>query len=198
MPADSDEWLRGATSTTRVLARLTVVWSLLLLAVLAVGLAVYVVTLLGAAPSVSQLRDVQSARPSVLIAADGKPLGVFRREKQQHVSLSDVSPHVIAAVIATEDHRFREHIGIDWWRTLSALFHTAAGDPQGGSTITQQLARNLFPEEIGRSRSLERKLREAITALRIERTYTKHTEPIAYRLTSGGLSVTTPIRLVLL
>ncbi len=149
------------------------VWSLLALTVLAFGLAAYVIRLLEDTPSVSQLKNVKSARPSVLLTADGKPLGVFRREKQQHVSLSDVSPHVIAALIATEDHRFRDHVGIDWWRTLSAVFHTASGDMQGGSTITQQLARNLFPEEIGRSRSLERKIKEAVTALRIEQTYTK-------------------------
>ena len=173
MPVDSDEWPRRARPNRRSAGRRLAVWSLLALMVLGFGLAAYIITLWAATPSVSQLKDVQSARPSVLLTADGKPLGVFRREKQQHVSLSDVSPHVIAALIATEDHRFREHIGIDWRRTLGAVFHTVTGDTQGGSTITQQLARNLFPEEIGRSRSLERKIKEAITALRIEQIYTK-------------------------
>ena len=125
------------------------------------------------APSVSALRDIQHARPSTVMSADGQVLGSFRRAKVERVALAEVSPHVVNALIATEDHRFREHRGIDVKRTFSALFHTATGDLQGGSTITQQLARNLFPEDIGRSRSVHRKLKEMITALRIERVYTK-------------------------
>ncbi len=72
-----------------------------------------------------------------------------------------------------QDHRFRDHHGVDWRRTAASVLHTLGGDPQGGSTLTQQLARNLFPDEIGRDRSLNRKLREIITALRIERLYSK-------------------------
>ena len=97
----------------------------------------------------------------------------YARAQQQHVTLAEISPHVVSALIATEDRRFREHHGVDLRRTAGALFHTATGSLQGGSTITQQLARNLFPEEIGRSRSLHRKLKELITALRIERHYSK-------------------------
>jgi penicillin-binding protein 1A len=80
---------------------------------------------------------------------------------------------VIRALIATEDHRFYDHAGIDVRRTLSAVLHTLAGDAQGGSTITQQLVRNLFPDEIGRERTIDRKLREIITAVKIEKAYTK-------------------------
>jgi penicillin-binding protein 1A len=80
---------------------------------------------------------------------------------------------VVAALIATEDHRFYEHHGMDWRRTASAVVRTLSGDKQGGSTITQQLARNLYPDEIGRAPSLTRKLKEAITALKIEAVYSK-------------------------
>jgi penicillin-binding protein 1A len=173
MQADPDDRLLPPVPAWRRRLRRTVLFGLVGLGVLGVALAAYIAVLFGAAPSVSQLKDVQTARPSTLLTADGKSLGTFRREKQERVGLAEISPHVIDALIATEDHRFREHRGIDAWRTLSAVFHTATGDMQGGSTITQQLARNLFPEEIGRSRSLDRKLKEAITALRIERVYTK-------------------------
>ncbi|MGC4061501.1 MAG: transglycosylase domain-containing protein [Aquabacterium sp.] len=61
-------------------------------------------------------------------------------------------------MIATEDHRFREHDGVDWQRSVQAAWRTGTGHIEGGSTITQQLARNLFPQEIGRSRTLDHKI----------------------------------------
>ncbi|MDO9198389.1 transglycosylase domain-containing protein, partial [Rhodoferax sp.] len=63
--------------------------------------------------------------------------------------------------------------GLDWRRTAAAAVSTVSGDRQGGSTLTQQLARNLYPEEIGRAPTLNRKLKEAITALKIEALYSK-------------------------
>jgi penicillin-binding protein 1A len=107
------------------------------------------------------------------MSADGKPLATFTRAQQERVPLAKISPNVVNALIATEDQRFYEHHGIDFYRTLGAAVRTAGGDTQGGSTITQQLARNLFPEDIGHSRTLARKARELITALRIERSFSK-------------------------
>ncbi|MBC7445542.1 MAG: transglycosylase domain-containing protein, partial [Polaromonas sp.] len=89
------------------------------------------------------------------------------------VTLDKISPNVVNALIATEDHRFYSHHGIDFRRTLGALVSTLSGELQGGSTLTQQLARNLYPEEIGRAATLNRKAKEAITALKIEAVYTK-------------------------
>jgi penicillin-binding protein 1A len=89
------------------------------------------------------------------------------------VSLDQVSPHVIHALIATEDHRFYQHFGIDWRRTLMGILRTLGGDTEGGSTLTQQLARNLYPVEIGRQRTITRKIKESITAIKIEYAYTK-------------------------
>lgn len=148
-------------------------WAILSAVLLLASAGVYFAYLVRTAPGVSALREIQDARASTVLSADGQVIGTFRREKVERVSLADISPHVVNALIATEDHRFREHRGIDLTRTVGALFHTVTGDLQGGSTITQQLARNLFPEEIGRSRSLHRKLKEMITALRIEQEYTK-------------------------
>ena len=153
----------------RLLRRFSLIGMVLAL-VMAAG---YVVVLLRVSPDTSKLREVQAARPSVLLSADGQLIATFSRAQQRHVGLDEISPHVIDALLATEDRRFHDHHGIDVLRTASALFHTATGKLQGGSTITQQLARNLFPEEIGRSRSLHRKFKELITALRIERIYTK-------------------------
>jgi penicillin-binding protein 1A len=99
--------------------------------------------------------------------------GSFEQGLQERVKLSQVSPHVVTALIATEDHRFYDHHGVDFTRIAGAMLASLKGDAQGGSTITQQLARNMFPEEIGRARSINRKLKELITAIKIENTYSK-------------------------
>ncbi|MDB5800330.1 MAG: penicillin-binding protein [Rhodocyclales bacterium] len=148
----------------------------ILLAVTGAGillLAIYVAALFPGLPSIEKLREARVSRPSVLLALDGTPIASFSQKQQEHVALKDVSPNVLAALLTTEDHRFYKHHGVDISRTVSAVRHTLKGNTQGGSTITQQLARNLFPEEIGRQRSVNRKVREIITALRIERAYTK-------------------------
>ncbi|HBO78950.1 MAG TPA: penicillin-binding protein, partial [Cupriavidus sp.] len=98
---------------------------------------------------------------------------VYRWANRDWVKLSEISPYVVDALIATEDHRFYQHHGLDWRRTASAALHTFSGDRQGGSTLTQQLARNRYPDEIGRAPTLTRKLKEAITALKIEALYSK-------------------------
>ncbi|MFP3589659.1 biosynthetic peptidoglycan transglycosylase, partial [Paraburkholderia sp. SIMBA_055] len=82
---------------------------------------------------------------------DGKLLAEFKPTNRVWMKLSDISPHVVDALISTEDHRFYEHHGIDFRRTAGAALHTFSGDRQGGSTITQQLARNLYPDDIGRA-----------------------------------------------
>ena len=150
---------------------------LLVLGVLCVASAIlaaaYIRNLIPGTPSVDDLLQARTAQPSLVLSANGKQLTAFNRAQQERIDLAQISPHVINALIATEDRRFYEHEGIDIGRTISAIFRTAGGDAQGGSTITQQLARNLFPEEIGRSRTLDRKLKEIITARKIERTYTK-------------------------
>jgi penicillin-binding protein 1A len=143
------------------------------LAALPILLLLYVLILIPFTPSISDLRKAKSAKPSVVLSSDGQELAVFKQANRDWVKLADISPKVIDALIATEDHRFYQHHGLDMTRTASALFQTVKGDLQGGSTLTQQLARNLFPEEIGRSATVTRKIKEAITALKIEVVYTK-------------------------
>ena len=146
---------------------------LLSLAALPGLLLLYVLLLIPFTPSIRDILQSKSQQPAMLMSVDGKELAVFKRANRDRIKLADISPNVIAALIATEDHRFYDHHGIDFKRTAAAVFHTFSGDTQGGSTITQQLARNLFPEEVGRSRSLTRKIKEVITALKIEALYTK-------------------------
>jgi penicillin-binding protein 1A len=146
--------------------------ALTVLSLIAAGV-LYLAALVPLTPGIEDLKQVQVMRPSVLLSADGKTLATFRRRQQEPLKLDQVSPHVVQALLATEDRRFYEHRGLDIRRTAGALYHTLKGDTQGGSTITQQLARNLFPEEIGRSRNVHRKFKEMVTALRIERVYSK-------------------------
>ena len=166
---------------------------------LAVGLALYTLALVPFTPGVQSLRHAREVHPSVLVSADGVELTKLARGNRDWVELADVSPHVVEALVATEDRRFYDHFGMDARRLVGAVGRTALGDPQGGSTITQQLARNLFPTRIGRARSLNRKLKEAVTAVKIERVYSKdeileiylNTVPFLYNATGIEMAART-------
>ncbi|HEY2022646.1 penicillin-binding protein 1A [Paraburkholderia sp.] len=150
--------------------RRTFAWGLAALPALFV---LYVLLLIPFTPSIGDIRKAKIEQPAQILSADGKLLAEFKPSNREWVKLKEISPNVVNALIATEDHRFYQHFGLDWRRTASAALHTFSGDRQGGSTITQQLARNLYPDEIGRAPTLTRKLKEAITALKIEAFYTK-------------------------
>jgi penicillin-binding protein 1A len=137
-------------------------------------LLLYVLALIPFTPGIGDLRKAKSETPSVVMSADGVVLAEYKRINRQWVSLDRIAPSVVQALIAMEDRRFYSHHGIDFVRIAGAFVSTLSGDMQGGSTITQQLARNLYPEEIGRSLSITRKVKEAITAVKIEAVYSKH------------------------
>ena len=124
-------------------------------------------------PSVRSLERAQETTPSRVLSADGTELTRFERPGREWIALDDVAEPVVETLLATEDRRFYDHGGMDLRRTVGAVLRTLGGDPQGGSTLTQQLARNLFPDEIGRARSVTRKVKEAVTAFKIERVYAK-------------------------
>jgi len=124
-------------------------------------------------PSIGDIRKARIERPARVLSADGKLIAEFRPVNREWVPLKLISPHTVDALIATEDRRFYAHHGIDWRRTLAAALHTFGGERQGGSTITQQLARNLYPDEVGRAPTLTRKLKELVTAFKIEMVYSK-------------------------
>lgn len=115
----------------------------------------------------------QTRRPSVtLLAGDGRIVATSGDLYGEPVRLKDLPPHLPAAILAIEDRRFYSHFGIDPVGLLRAAWAnvTAGRVVQGGSTITQQLAKNLFltPE-----RSFRRKIQEALLALWLERRFTK-------------------------
>lgn len=149
---------------------------------LAIGLAIllgitglatgYVIYLFQGLPSIEELENPQTAIASVVKSRDGVVLDRYYIENRTNVSIDEMSPNIVNALIATEDHRFYTHWGIDVERLLGLPYYWFQGRFQGGSTISQQLARNLY-RNIGREVSIRRKLREMITAVQIERNYTK-------------------------
>jgi len=132
----------------------------------------YVVYLFQGLPSIQQLENPKTAIASEVRSRDGEVLDKYFTENRTWVHFDNISPTVVDALIATEDHRFYQHWGIDMIRTLAIPYHLMMGRWQGGSTISQQLARNLY-KEIGQKFSVSRKFREMITAIQIERNYTK-------------------------
>ena len=168
--ARAQAWAVEQSRRAYALARRHPVRTVLLVPAL---LLLYLLLLIPLTPSISDLRKVKSEVPSVVMSADGVVLAEFKRINRQWVPLAKISKPVVDALIATEDRRFYEHHGIDFRRTGAAVLNTLRGRREGGSTITQQLARNLYPEQIGRSVSLNRKAKEAITALKIEFVYSK-------------------------
>jgi membrane peptidoglycan carboxypeptidase len=115
----------------------------------------------------------QPAVPSVIYAADGSVLATLRSaDNRQPVPLKDISPLLVAAVLDTEDHNFWAHGGIDVEDIVRALVADvrAGGAVEGGSTIAQQLVKNLYLSD---QKTLIRKVREAVLAERLEEKYTK-------------------------
>jgi len=115
--------------------------------------------------------------PSVILDRNGKEIGRIFVQNRSVIPIGEVPDIFIKALTAGEDSRFLSHGGVDYIGTLRALKFTAEGSAQGGSTITQQLARNAYnlkEEALKRDESrIQRKLVEAFLAMRIEKRYTK-------------------------
>ena len=137
-------------------------------------LGIYLLSLTGNLPATQRLENPQFQLATVAYTADGKELARYARQNRSWVNYREISPHVIDALIATEDHRFYQHWGVDLQGILAAVVDVMTGGGlRGASTISQQLARNLYNEQIGRAVTIERKLKEMITAVELERRYTK-------------------------
>ena len=126
-----------------------------------------------ACPSIAQISTFEHEQKSKVLAADGRQIAEFGFESRTPVSIHALPDYVAQAVVATEDKRFYEHRGFDpigiARAVVGVLTFNYAG---GGSTITQQLARNMF-DEIGFERRYTRKLKELQVAFDLERSYTK-------------------------
>ena len=130
----------------------------------------------GSLPSFRDLENPKSNQASIIYSEDKEELGNYYVQNRSNVNYNQISPNVINALIATEDKRFYEHSGIDFQRNFTSILYNLVGKKQGGSTITQQLALNLFSDkgrEHNRVKRIFQKLKEWITAVRIERRYTK-------------------------
>src|SRR3989337_1881932 len=124
-------------------------------------------------PSLEQLHNIEPSLTTTIYSADGEVLQEYYLQRRILVPLKKMPSVLLEALLATEDQRFYQHWGVDLPGVIRAFFsNIRKGDltAQGGSTITQQLARTLFltPEKV-----VSRKIKEILTALKIERTYSK-------------------------
>ena len=128
----------------------------------------------GKMPSLTELENPSVLQSSEVYAMEGTLMGKYYRENGNRslVKYKDISPHVINALIATEDKRFYKHSGIDMKGTMRAFF--LLGSKGGGSTITQQLALALFNQRASnKAVRVIQKLKEWIIAIKLERNFTK-------------------------
>lgn len=123
-------------------------------------------------PQIPHLAVYRPRTVSTFYADDGTVIGAFYQQKRFVVDLEQIPPHAVNAFLAAEDSRFYEHSGVDWQGfARAAVINAKAGRiVQGGSTITMQVARNLF---LTRERRLSRKIKEILLAYELERLWGK-------------------------
>ncbi|MFN0036835.1 MAG: transglycosylase domain-containing protein [Saprospiraceae bacterium] len=148
-------------------------FNFLLLLILGVWLGLF-----GRLPTTQELREVETANSTEIYTADSILIGKFFIENRTAISLENVSPNIINALIATEDKRFLEHSGIDIMSYLRVAYGLARGQKQrgGGSTLTQQLAKNLYPRKnywVPGVGMVINKIRENFISVRLEKIYSK-------------------------
>ena len=154
-------------------------WVLFTVPVLLVISLIGMVWALADIPSFEELENPDSKLATQVIAEDGEVLTTFHIENRSYVSYEELSPNLVNAAVATEDSRFYRHSGIDFESLARVLVKTVIGGSSsqgGGSTITQQLAKTLYPrEDMGGSifKMVWTKLKEWVTAVKLERSYTK-------------------------
>ena len=147
-------------------------FALLFLLIILISVGVF-----GPMPSFAELENPKSMLATEIISADGALLGTFHIENRSFTSYEELSRNLVDALVATEDVRFHDHSGVDFRSLMRVIVKTIGGGDRrsgGGSTITQQLALNLYSEREANivKRSIQ-KLKEWITAVKLERNYTK-------------------------
>ena len=156
-------------------------YGVLFILFLAIGITLFVYSvyagLWGKLPDYAELRDIRNDEASELYSEDNLLIGKYYVENRTNVNFNHISPYAVKALIATEDVRFYDHSGVD----VRGLFRVAKGlltantSAGGGSTISQQLAKMLFPREsdLNVFELAIRKFREWVIAVRLEKSYTK-------------------------
>lgn len=132
----------------------------------------------GSMPTFEKLENPESFLASEIISSDGKVLGAYYIENRTNIHFKDLPPHLVNALVATEDARYYSHSGIDAKALFRVAFGVLTGTYEargGGSTITQQVAKNLFSKnrDISLYNLIVAKLKEWVIATKLERNYSK-------------------------
>ena len=151
-----------------------IVWGSIVFVFLALSIYTYV-----GLPSLDELENPKPVLASRVFSADGELIGQFYIENRIETDIDSLPPFVLKALIATEDRNFYDHWGVDVPRFFKAMVKNlfSLSLHEGASTITQQLAKNLYALKEGRENVLDkgvRKIREWISAIQIEKTFTKN------------------------
>ena len=154
-------------------------WILLTAPFVVVAVLLLCVGLFAKLPSFEELEHPDSKLATQVLAEDGEVLTTFHIENRTYISYDELSENLVHAAVATEDARFYKHSGIDMKGLARVAVKTLLlrdSSQGGGSTITQQLAKTLYPrnEKAGKIELVLTKLKEWITAVRLERDYTKN------------------------
>ncbi|MDP9048893.1 MAG: transglycosylase domain-containing protein, partial [Bacteroidota bacterium] len=139
--------------------------------------------LFGYSPDMQDIKNPSLSLSSEVYYSDGTLIGRYFKENRSPVEFKNISPNIINALVATEDVRFYKHRGVDIYGFFTSMLSTAKGERRGGSTITQQLAKNLFETRKKKSqgiikhvpfiRTIVYKCKEWLTAFKIEHVYSK-------------------------
>ncbi len=129
----------------------------------------------GYMPSFEELENPERNLAAEVYSADNYMLGTYYIENRSDIHFRDLPPHLVQALLATEDIRFRDHAGVDVKALGRVIFGLLSGNYSGGgSTLTQQLAKNLFPRgNLSKWELVGRKLKEWVTAIKLEKNYSK-------------------------
>ena len=168
--------IRKKKKTKKKGSFITLFWLLLLSIVVAVALLFLLASfgVFGSLPDETSLENPEKNLATEIITTDGKVIGKFYKENRTPVAYQELPEHLKNALLATEDIRFYDHSGIDIRGTLRAAVYL--GSKGGASTISQQLAKQLFTDQASRNKFQRgiQKVKEWIIATRLERRYTKN------------------------
>ncbi len=153
-------------------------WILLVTPIVAFLVLLCIVWAFADIPSIEELENPDSKLATQVIAEEGEIITTYHIENRVFVGYEELAPSLVQAAVATEDKRFYKHSGVDFESLARVLFKTLLSRDSsqgGGSTITQQLAKTLYPrgEHVGKVKMVWIKLKEWITAIKLERNYTK-------------------------
>lgn len=181
IPRESPLWMK---------ALLIGIYSLAFILLLTLAIDINLFWLFGRSPKISELKNPEISLTSEIYSLDGKQIGSLFTENRTAAVYEDLPKNLINTLIATEDVRFYKHHGIDLKATIAAMWSVMQGDKRGGSTITQQLVKNLFKTRKDYSTgllgnipgisTLISKSKEWINAFKIELYYSKEDIIVMY------------------